>query len=102
MKADSHGKEAETRFILLQTGPATSLIEAHPFTGRTHQIRIHLAESGHPVVGDELYAPVAGRGRHLGLRAVGLAFSDPFTKRRIEIHAPAEGFCREFGFDSRR
>ena len=81
------------------TGTVTrlSLVEALPLTGRTHQIRVHLAESGWPVVGDEIY----GRGRdgfRLGLRAVRLAYTDPFTKRRVEIRAPVEEFCREYGF----
>jgi 23S rRNA pseudouridine1911/1915/1917 synthase len=75
-----------------------TLIAAQPLTGRTHQIRLHLAETAGPVVGDEIY----GRGRdrcRLGLRAVRLAFADPFTRRRIDIRAPIEGFCREYGFD---
>ena len=75
-----------------------TLIAAQPLTGRTHQIRLHLAETAGPVVGDEIY----GRGRdrcRLGLRAVRLAFADPFTRRRIDIRAPLEGFCREYGFD---
>lgn len=75
-----------------------SLIEARPLTGRTHQIRIHLAESGCPCVGDDTY----GRGRDgfkLGLRAARLAYPDPFTRRRVEIRAPCEEFCREYGFD---
>ena len=75
-----------------------SLIEAHPLTGRTHQIRIHLAESGFPCVGDDTY----GRGRDgfkLGLRAMRLAYPDPFTRRRVEVRAPGEEFCREYGFD---
>jgi 23S rRNA-/tRNA-specific pseudouridylate synthase len=75
-----------------------TLIEAHPRTGRTHQIRLHLAESAGPIVGDDVY----GRGddrSNLGLRAVRLAFADPFTRRRVEIRAPIESFCREYGFD---
>jgi len=101
MKADSrHGKSAETRFRVLRSGSATALIEARPFTGRTHQIRIHLTESGFPVVGDDLYgSPKAGSGRNLGLRAVGLAYTDPFRRKRVQIRAPVEEFCREYGFN---
>jgi RluA family pseudouridine synthase len=47
------GKEAETSFRVVRAGQGTALVEAHPFTGRTHQIRIHLKESGFPIVGDE-------------------------------------------------
>jgi 23S rRNA-/tRNA-specific pseudouridylate synthase len=76
-----------------------SLIEARPFTGRTHQIRVHLAESGCPVVGDDLYAtPGEDSKQPLGLRAVSLAYHDPFTRRRIHIEAPIDEFCRQFGF----
>src|SRR5262249_46285424 len=56
-----HGKPAETAFRVLQALEAFSLVEARPFTGRTHQIRVHLAQSGCPVVGDPLYGPpIAG------------------------------------------
>jgi len=101
MKVDArHGKEAETRFRLLQSKGNTSLVEAHPVTGRTHQIRVHLAESGYPVVGDPLYGPRhAKEERALGLRAVRLAYVDPFVRRRVEIRAPLEAFVREYGFD---
>ena len=100
MKVDArHGKEAETHFRVLQSDGKTALVEAHPFTGRTHQIRVHLAESGHPVVGDPLYGPRTAKGAsELGLRAVRLAYMDPFTRRRVEIQAPLEGFVREYGF----
>lgn len=91
------GKECETHFKILETRGKFSLIEAKPLTGRTHQIRVHLAESGNSIVCDELYGTVE-KGYRLGLRAVKLAYKDPFTKRRVEIRAPTDGFLKEFGF----
>jgi len=101
MKVDGRfGKESETRFKLLETRGRFSLIEAKPITGRTHQIRVHLAEAGLPIVGDELYGKSKGN-LPLGLRAVRLGYLDPFTKKRVEIHAPVENFLKEFGFAKR-
>ncbi|HAB15807.1 MAG TPA: RluA family pseudouridine synthase [Verrucomicrobiales bacterium] len=90
------GKAAETSFqVLARSGPLT-LLEARPLTGRTHQIRLHLQASGCPVVGDEFYGSPDVRG--LGLRSVGLNYTDPFQRRKISITAPTEDFCRHFGF----
>jgi RluA family pseudouridine synthase len=99
MKVDPRGgKEAETSFRLLQTVGNWSLVEAHPFTGRTHQIRIHLLQDGLPIVGDELYGPDPKPKKPMGLRAVELSFNDPFTRRRVQIRAPSEEFLRVYGF----
>ena len=100
MKVDAHhGKPAETAFRVLQAAGKFSLIEARPFTGRTHQIRIHLAQSGCAVAGDPLYGPPAAEAdEELGLRAVHLAYTDPFTRRAVRIRAPAAEFCRRYGF----
>ncbi len=108
MKVDArNGKEAETFFKVVETRENKTLVEAHPVSGRTHQIRVHLAESGHPVLGDPLYGsplPPLEKKRQanlkfpIGLRAVSLAFNDPFERRRVQIRASAENFVREFGF----
>ena len=110
MQVDPHGgKESETSFTVLQRGTKTCLVEARPLTGRTHQIRVHLLASKHPVVGDEMYGPEAElkpvrRGSReparLGLRAVYLGYNDPFSHKPVEIHAPTAAFLKEFGFSS--
>ncbi|MHB1308503.1 MAG: RluA family pseudouridine synthase [Limisphaerales bacterium] len=98
-----NGKPAETQFQVLgyrddpRLGPLC-LIEARPFSGRTHQIRIHLATAGCPVIGDPLYGQPAGAGLGMGLRSARLTYLDPFTRRRIDIRAPVDEFQRQFGF----
>ncbi len=93
------GKDAETRFRVLQSNDRFTLIEASPLTGRTHQIRVHLAESGSPIMCDELYGRVE-KGYRLGLRAIRLAYKDTFTRRPVSIMAPTDWFLKEFGFTS--
>lgn len=96
-------KEAETQFKVLRTSKDTALIDAQPVTGRTHQIRVHLAAAGLPVSGDPLYGgapPAACKGRQrLALRAFKLSFRDPFQRRMIRIEAPVGEFLKEFGFE---
>ena len=77
--------------MVLQQGKASALIEAAPVTGRTHQIRVHLAAAGHPILGDALYGD---KGPALALRAVEISYTDPFQKRPVRILAPTENFLR--------
>jgi 23S rRNA pseudouridine1911/1915/1917 synthase len=83
----SDGREARTRFTLLETLSGYSLVEARPETGRTHQIRVHFAYIGHPVAGDPIYGPRKDRlgvGRQF-LHASGLGFQHPITSQYVEF-----------------
>jgi len=64
MKADPRGSPARSRYRTLAAPPHVSLLELRPETGRTHQLRVHLAHAGHWIVGDDLY----GGPRHRGVR----------------------------------
>lgn len=79
------GKTAETAFKVVSKGKKAALVEATPLTGRTHQIRAHLAFLGHPVAGDlefpGLQAP------RLMLHAYRLAFEHPLTGKPVEFIA---------------
>jgi 23S rRNA pseudouridine1911/1915/1917 synthase len=96
MIARPGGKPAETEFRLIAHAAGNHLIEARPYSGRTHQIRVHLARAGCPVLGDALYGGDPAEG--LALRAVGLAYRDPFTRRPVAIRAPCEEFLQRHGF----
>jgi RluA family pseudouridine synthase len=101
MRVDARqGKEAETEFTVLESGPRGTLLLAKPLTGRTHQIRVHLAHAGLPVTGDEAYGAGAGASAEfpLGLRAAGLEYADPFTRKTVRIRARVEPFARAHGF----
>lgn len=64
MRVAEGGKSASSGYRVLAAAPHVSLVELTPHTGRTHQLRVHLAHAGHPVVGDDLY----GGPRHRGVR----------------------------------
>jgi 23S rRNA pseudouridine955/2504/2580 synthase len=55
VRVDSEGKSSHTKFRVLSKGGGTTLLEASPITGRTHQIRVHAQFAGHPLIGDVKY-----------------------------------------------
>jgi len=87
------GKAALTRVKVLKRGEF-SLLEVRLLTGRTHQIRVHLAHAGHPVVGDDKYGDFALNKRlkkRLLLHAAKLSFSHPVSGERLKLESPLPG-----------
>lgn len=76
-----NGKPAKTRYTVIQAGNTYSLLELRPETGRTHQLRVHLAKIGHPIVGDPLYGD-GKYGDRLFLHALSLEITLPGGQRR--------------------
>jgi 23S rRNA pseudouridine1911/1915/1917 synthase len=82
------GRQASTSYQVLKRFDQFTLLEVKIGTGRTHQIRVHLASVGHPVVGDKLYgAPASALGRYF-LHARQISFTSPSTGERITVTAP--------------
>ncbi len=90
----SRAAPAVTHFEVLETfGQSASLLTCRLETGRTHQIRIHLAEIGHPVIGEPVYRPRTSPGfpvafHRQALHASTLGFVHPITRRAIRVGAP--------------
>ena len=88
---DQEGKHAVTHVRLLETlKHDASLVEARLETGRTHQVRIHLAEAGYPILGDGLYGGqgIARASRRIALHSTYLGFKHPITGQRMTFEAP--------------
>ena len=83
------GRPAVTDFRVLREYPPFSLLEVRIHTGRTHQIRAHLAAIGHPVAGDTLYGAPAQPGfPRIFLHAREISFTHPSTGRTVTVAAP--------------
>jgi 23S rRNA pseudouridine1911/1915/1917 synthase len=93
----SHGKPSQTEYQVLKEflkdGKPFSLLALKPKTGRTHQLRVHLAYIGHPIVGDSLYGKTSAQ--HLYLHAASLELTLPSGQRKI-FAAKTPAFFEEF------
>jgi len=102
------GQESHTIFNLLKKWPDYALLEAELKTGRTHQIRVHLASSGFPILGDEKYGDFAlnkqlqkatetrGALRRMFLHAYRITFQHPETGKPLTLTAPLPAECERF------
>lgn len=88
-----HGKPSLTRWRVLgyDTSASNTRVELEPVTGRSHQLRVHLSEVGHPILGDALYAPpdVQAQAGRLLLHACVLRFDHPLTDEMLVFESPA-------------
>ncbi len=85
-----NAKRAITHFKVIQPLRGATLVEAMLETGRTHQVRIHLAEAGHPVLGDKLYGNQGSARRfpRVALHAAILGFDHPSTQLKMRFDVP--------------
>jgi len=98
---DERGQYAKTAIKILKTYPEknATLVECELFTGRTHQIRVHLKSIGHTIIGDELYGN--GLNKELGinrqfLHAYKVKFTHPASKKEVELEIPIFSDMKEF------
>ena len=96
VRVDREGKPSRTEFSIVERLGDATLVEARPVTGRTHQIRVHCLQAGHPILGDPKYGDrdanqwAAERGlKRLFLHAAGLSFRLP-SGERLELSAPLD------------
>jgi 23S rRNA pseudouridine1911/1915/1917 synthase len=81
-------REAETRYRVLKRFPYATLVEVKIITGRTHQIRVHFGDLGHPVVGDVLYGTSRVIQPRLALHAAKIEFAHPKTGKMMTFESP--------------
>jgi tRNA pseudouridine32 synthase/23S rRNA pseudouridine746 synthase len=80
---NENGKPSLTRWRVLQRLPQTTRLHLEPVTGRSHQLRVHLQSIGHPICGDELYAPLPLSAPRLMLHATHLELQHPITGQAL-------------------
>ncbi|HYM16707.1 MAG TPA: RluA family pseudouridine synthase [Dehalococcoidia bacterium] len=88
MAVVAYGRPSVTAYNVVERFSGVSLLEARPKTGRTHQIRVHLAAIGHPIVGDRVYGKPSPLVARQFLHAWRIAFTHPGTGEPMELEAP--------------
>ena len=85
---EKNSRSAVTHWRVLERFSGYTLVECRLETGRTHQIRVHFSENGHPLLGDKLYGGERTLIARQALHAGKLGFTDPFTKKYLEFSCP--------------
>lgn len=102
-KDSGKGVLAQTQYEVIQETALYSLLKINLLTGKKNQIRVHMAELGHPIVGDVKYGKNTSKFKNLALHSASLEFTHPFNKKRILIKAKVPDYFKElvpFDFDS--
>jgi tRNA pseudouridine32 synthase/23S rRNA pseudouridine746 synthase/23S rRNA pseudouridine1911/1915/1917 synthase len=89
------GKLSHTAYTVLKETKDFTLLEIELLTGRKHQIRVHLADRGHPVVGDKKYGRANTTHRRLALHARSLSFRHPVSGEELTCEAQAPAYFKE-------
>lgn len=85
---DPAGQDSRTEYEVLSAADGIALVRCRLMTGRTHQIRVHLASLGHPVVGDVVYGTGEEGAPRQALHAWRVAFPHPETRQPLQVEAP--------------
>ena len=86
------GKSSQTEWQVIKRNRQTTLVKLTPLTGRTHQLRVHLQQLGHPIIGDEFYSSEFGKQlspQRLALHAGSITLAHPATEERVTFDCPA-------------
>ncbi len=95
MAVVSDGREAITHFKVLEQYKGASLVQFKLETGRTHQIRVHMAHIGHPLLGDEVYGKPVKNLQGQTLHAQTLGFIQPTSGEYVEVNAPLPAYFED-------
>ena len=93
------GQPSVTDYTVLAERDGCTLLRVAPRTGRTHQIRVHFAALGHPLLGDALYGGEMSRLTRPALHSAAAGFTQPVTRQSLHIIAPIPDDLRAFGFE---
>ena len=85
---DPGAQYAKTEYEVISSNDSLSLVRLHPVTGRTHQLRVHMASIGHPILGDDIYGNGSEKINRQALHAESLIFTRSSDGERIEVKAP--------------
>ncbi|MBI5251618.1 MAG: RluA family pseudouridine synthase [Desulfomonile tiedjei] len=89
------GKLSHTAYTVLKETKDFTLLEVDLLTGRKHQIRVHLADIGHPVVGDKKYGKEDEAHKRLALHAISISFTHPFSGKQLTFETRVPAYIKQ-------